>query len=56
MLYKEGVLKNFEKFTGKHMCQNFFFNKVAGLRLFKLVHGIGAIFVSNWGQNIRYLC
>ena len=29
---KKGVLKNFAKFTGKHMCQSLFFNKVAGLR------------------------
>ena len=29
---KKGVLKNFSKFTGKHMCQGLFFNKVAGLR------------------------
>ena len=26
------VLRNFAKFTGKHLCQNLFFNKVAGLR------------------------
>ena len=26
---KNGVLKNFAKFTGKHMCQSLFFNKVA---------------------------
>ena len=25
-------LKNFAKFTGKHLCQSFFFNKVADLR------------------------
>ena len=25
---KKGVLKNVTKFTGKHMCQNLFFNKV----------------------------
>ena len=29
---KIGVLKNFAKFTGKHLCQSLFFNKVAGLR------------------------
>ena len=29
---KKGVLRNFSKFTGKHLCQSFFFNKVAGLR------------------------
>ena len=28
----KGVLRNFAKFTGKHLCQNLFFNKVAGLR------------------------
>ena len=27
------VLENFAKFTGKHLCQSLFFNKVAGLRL-----------------------
>ena len=26
------VLRNFAKFTGKHICQSLFFNKVAGLR------------------------
>ena len=29
---KTGVLKDFVKFTGKHLCQSLFFNKVAGLR------------------------
>ena len=28
---KKGVLRNFAKFTGKHLCQGLFFNKVAGL-------------------------
>ena len=26
MLYKKGALKNFAKFTGKHLSQSFFFN------------------------------
>ena len=30
VLYKKGVLANFEKFTGKHPCQSLFFDKVAG--------------------------
>ena len=30
---RKGVLRNFVKFTGKHLCQNMFFNKVAGLSL-----------------------
>ena len=29
---KECVLRNFAKFTGKHKCQSFFFNKVAAPR------------------------
>ena len=29
---KKGVLKNFTKFTGNHLCQSLFLNKVAGLR------------------------
>ena len=29
---KKGVLRNFAKFTGKHLRQRLFFNKVAGLR------------------------
>ena len=28
---KRGVLRNFTKFTGKHLCQILFINKVAGL-------------------------
>ena len=29
---KKGLLKNFTKFTGKHLCQSLFYNKAAGLR------------------------
>ena len=32
MFCKRGVLKNFAKFTGKYLCQELFFNRVAGLR------------------------
>ena len=34
---QKGVLRNFTKFTGKHLCQSLFFNKVAGLRLSTLL-------------------
>ena len=34
---KKDVLRNFTKFTGKHLCQSLFFNKVAGLRLATLL-------------------
>ena len=30
---KKGVLKNFTNFTGKHLCQSLFLNKVACLRI-----------------------
>ena len=29
---RKGVLRNFTKFEGKHLCQSLFFNKVSGLR------------------------
>ena len=30
VFFKKVVLRNFLKFTGKHLCQNLYFNKVAG--------------------------
>ena len=30
--YRKGVLRNFVKFTGKHLCRSLVLNKVAGLR------------------------
>ena len=33
----EGFLKNFTKFIGKRLCQNLFFNKVAGLEACKFI-------------------
>ena len=41
---KKGVIRNFARFTGKHLYQRLFFNKVAGLRLatlLKRVSGTG---------------
>ena len=29
---RKGVLRNFAKFTGKHLCQSLFFNKVAVIK------------------------
>ena len=37
MFCRERVLRNFEKFTGKHLCQSLLFNKVAGLRTVTLL-------------------
>ena len=42
---RKGVLKTFAKFTGKHLCQNLFLNRVTGLRpatLLKRDSGAGA--------------
>ena len=30
VFHEKGVLRNFAKFAGKHLCQSLFFNKVAG--------------------------
>ena len=32
---KKGVLRNFTKFTGKHLCQSLFFNKIDNLIKFE---------------------
>ena len=32
VFWRKSVLRNFAKFTGKHLYQSFFFNKVPGLR------------------------
>ena len=37
VFYRKGVFKNFAKFTGKHLCQSLFFDKVAGLQLTTLL-------------------
>ena len=33
VFYKKDALRNYAKFTGKHLCQSLFLNKVVGLRL-----------------------
>ena len=38
---KKVVLRNFTKFTGKHLCQSLFFNKVAGPRSGSYIPVIG---------------
>ena len=34
LVYRRGVLGNFAKLTGKHLCQSLFFNKITGLQLY----------------------
>ena len=31
LFYKKSILKNFAKLAGKHLCQNIFFDKFAGV-------------------------
>ena len=48
---KNGVLRNFAKFTRKHLCQSLFFNKIAGLRpaiLLKRDSGTGVFLWVLW--------
>ena len=44
---KEGVLRNFAKFTEKHLCQNTFLSKVAGLFLQSTSAGCFCIKITN---------
>ena len=39
VFWKIGFLKYFAKFTGKHLCQSLFFNKVANLSLAEVFSG-----------------
>ena len=37
MFCRKGVLRNFAKFTGKHLCKSLFFNKITGIRAANLL-------------------
>ena len=41
---KKDALRNFAKFTGKHLCQSLFFNTVADLSLYFLQNASGGCF------------
>ena len=47
---RKGVLRNFAKFTGKHLCQSLFFNKVEGLRPLRFWH---RYFPMNFSKFLR---
>ena len=53
MFYKKAVLKNFAKFTGKHLYQSLFFNKVAGLRTPFFIERLWWLLFSN--QKLQFL-
>ena len=57
---ENGVLRNFAKFTGKHLCQSLFFNKVAGAATLRssppevfYKRGVLRIFVVNFAKFLR---
>ena len=56
---EKGILRNFAIFTGKYLCQRFFFDKVAGLRpatLFKKESLAQVFFCEFWeiSKNIFF--
>ena len=64
---KKGVLRNFTKFLGKHLCQSLFFNKVTGSGLntffyvffwwlLLLLRVKESLFIRFLDQNIRGTC
>ena len=50
---KKGVRRNFTKFTGKHLCQRLFFNKVAGLCNFIKKESLAQVFSSEYCEISR---
>ena len=54
---KKVVLRNLAKFTGKHLCQSLFLNKVAGLRRFPVnfMKFLGALYFIEhlWWQLLK---
>ena len=58
MFCKKGVVRNFTKFTGKHLCQSLFFNKVAGLSPATLLKKRlwHRCFPLNFAKFLRTLC
>ena len=46
---KKGILRNFAKFTEKHLCQSLFFNKVTGLNFIKN-ETLAQVFSSEFGE------
>ena len=56
---KKGVLRNFAKFTGKHLCQSLFINKVVGLRPATLIKkdsgtGVFLLILGNFQKHRFY--
>ena len=50
---RKGVLRNFAKFTGKHLCQSLLFNKIAGCRSLSNIYQLNNYITNNLSP---YLC
>ena len=51
---EKGVLRNLAKFTGKHLCQGLFFNKVAGGASGGCFWNIKFVFVEEHNEKIAF--
>ena len=61
VFYKKDAVTNFAKFTGKHLCQSLFLNKVADLRLWHSVFlsillNLGTPFFTEHLQVATFVC
>ena len=52
---KKGVLRKFAKFTGKHLCQRLFCNKVAVFNNFNKKESLAQVFPVNFAKFLRTL-
>ena len=53
---RKGVLRNFAKFTGKHLCQSLFLNKVAGHLFYRTPPGDCLWFLNRYSPVGRIEC
>ena len=52
VFFEKGALRNFAKFTGKHLCQSFFFNKVSfSYTVNKDLHGDTVVFKNKCSEK-----
>ena len=53
-LLKKVVLRNFEKFTGKRLCQSLFFSKVVGPQLYSKRDSGTGVFLRSLQEHLYY--
>ena len=55
MFYEISIIKDFAKFTGKHLCRSLWFNKVAGVFLWILRNFKNTFFIKQLRATISWL-